>query len=69
MTDQNSGGDEEERKFPPVDGVEYPEKPGEDASMLEKMKYMERVDAYWQARGLQKLNHNEKDEESTNNQG
>lgn len=49
-------------KPPPVDGVEYPEKPDADASMLEKMQYMEAVDHYWSVRGSKKLDSDDESE-------
>lgn len=47
-------------KMPPVDGMEYPEKP-EDATDVEIMDWMEEVDRYWQKRGFQKLENDEEE--------
>lgn len=55
MTDEEPEDEQEGPDLPPVDGMEYPEKPGEDASALEMMQYMEQVDRYWQKRGFQRL--------------
>lgn len=46
-------------ELPPVDGMEYPEKPDGDASAMEMMQYMEEVDRYWQKRGIQKIDSDE----------
>lgn len=45
--------------MPPVDGIEYPEKPGEGASEMEMMQYLEQVDRYWQKRGFAKIDSEE----------
>jgi hypothetical protein len=42
-------------KESPEDDEGYPEKPGEDASAMEKMQWMERVDYYWQKQGEKKI--------------
>lgn len=51
-------------EMPPADGMEYPEKPGEDASASEIMMWMEEVDAYWSRRGHQKLKADDEADES-----
>lgn len=51
-------------KHPPINGVEYPEKP-EDPTMLEMYQYMERVDRYMQQKGFQKLDSGKDEEESS----
>lgn len=51
-------------QHPPINGVEYPEKP-EDPSALEMYQYMERVDHYFAEKGSQKLDSGEGDEEAS----
>jgi hypothetical protein len=63
--DKHSGDEKKNERPPPVDGVEYPEKP-QNASAMDMMMYMERVDRYWQKRGLQRLH--DDDEESADEQ-
>lgn len=56
---EKSGDEDGDKKLPPVNGTEYPEKPEGDVSATEIMKWMEQVDRYWQVCGFQKLNQNQ----------
>jgi hypothetical protein len=42
-------------KEPPEDDGGYPQKPDGDATALEIMQYMERVDHFWQRKGFEKI--------------
>jgi len=66
MDNENPENEEENRELPPVNGMEYPTKPGKDATAMEMMEYLEQVDRYWQKRGFQRLH--DDDEESVDEQ-